>query len=216
LLDQADIKRISAIIPAKNEASTISQVVGDTKKYADEVLVIDDSSTDTTGEVAKRAGAAVVQNQGEGYIDAIKTGFRKAQGDIVVTLDGDGEHNPEEIPSLIHPILDGGADLVLGKRKDIARPSERVISFVTKRKTGIADSGTGFRAMKKNLALALSLEGRCICGISVLEPYYLGATITEIPITLNDIQKKRKIAWDHIPQLLYVLKWLIKREKKRK
>lgn len=202
--------KISAVIPAKNEAPNISKVVKEAKQHVDEVLVIDDSSTDNTSEVAESADAKVIQSEGKGYIDAIKTGFRKAKGDIVVTLDGDGEHNPKEIPLLTSPILNGKADLVLGKRNNIARPSERLISYITRLKTGITDSGTGFRAMKKELALKLNLNGQCICGISVLEPYQLGARITEIPITLNNIQKKRKIAWYHIFQLFYVLKWLIK------
>ena len=207
---QVTINRISGIIPAKNEARYISQVVEEIKEYVDEVLVVDDSSTDNTSEVAESAGAKVIQSEGRGYINAIRTGFRKAMGDIVVTLDGDGEHNPKEIPLLTSPILNGKADLVLGKRNNIARPSERLISHLTRLKTGITDSGTGFRAMKRELALKLNLNGRCICGISVLEPYHLHATITEVPITLNNIQKKRNIAWDHFLQPLYVLKWLIR------
>ena len=124
--------------------------------------------------------------------EKIKTGFRNAHADIVVTLDADGEHNPGEIPLLITPLLSGKADLVLGKRKSIPRISERLISFLTRLKTGMSDSGTGFRALKKELALKLSLNGRCICGISVLEAYQLGARITEVPITLDSVEKRRK------------------------
>lgn len=166
---QGNAKRISAVIPAKDESRNIGKVVKETKRYVDEVLVIDDNSTDDTREVAEAAGARVSQNEGEGYIKGIKTGFRKAQGDIVVTLDGDAEHNPAEIPLLTRPILNGEVDLVLGKREKIPRISERLISFITRLKTGVTDSGTGFRAMKRELALRLNLRGRCICGISVLE-----------------------------------------------
>ncbi len=207
---QNNLNTISAVIPAKNEERNIFWVVKETKKYVDEVLVIDDRSTDNTSEVAKSAGAKVIQNEGKGYLEAIKAGFRKAEGDIVITLDGDGEHNPKEIPLLTSPILNGKADLVLGKRKNIERISEHVISFVTKLKTGVADSGTGFRAMKKELARKLNLRGRCICGISVLEAKQVGARITEIPITINRLEKKRKIAWGHIIQLFLVLRWMIK------
>ena len=107
-------------------------------------------------------------------------------------MDADGEHNPGEIPLLTRPILNGKADLVLGKRKKIARISERLISFVTRLKTRVADSGTGFRAMKKELTLKLNLRGRCICGISVLEAHYLGARITEVPITIIIWRRKEK------------------------
>jgi glycosyltransferase involved in cell wall biosynthesis len=201
---------ISAIIPAKNEAANISKVIKEAKQYVDEVLVIDDSSTDNTVEVARALGAKVIISEGKGYIYAIKTGFKYAKGHIMVTLDGDGEHNPDEIPLLTGSILNGKADLVLGKRSTIARPSERLISYLTRLKTDIVNSGTGFRAMKKELALKLNLNAKCICGISVLEPYHLGATITEVPVTLNSVEKRRRIAWSHILQLFYVLKWLIK------
>ncbi len=207
---QGNIKRVSAVIPAKNESRNIGKVVEETKRYVDAVLVIDDSSIDNTREVARSAGAKVIQNEGKGYLKGIKTGFGEAKGDIVVTLDGDGEHNPGEMPLLTWPILNGKADLVLGKREKIERISERVISFVTRLKTGVTDSGTGFRAMKRELALKLNLKGRCICGISVLEAHYLGARITEVPITVNNVKKKRKTAWYHILQLFYVLRWAVK------
>jgi len=113
-LVQGNLKRISAVIPAKNESKSIFEISTKAKKYVDEVLVIDDNSTDNTREVAETAGATVIQNEGKGYLKGIKTGFKKAKGDIVVTLDGDGEHNPGEIPLLTGPILNGKADLVLG------------------------------------------------------------------------------------------------------
>lgn len=209
--------KVTAVIPAHNEAPNIAGVIEIAKPYVDYVLVVDDHSSDNTAWVAEEAGAKVVKNNGgKGYIGAIKTGFKEAKGDIVVTLDGDGEHNPGEIPLLTRPILNGKADMVVGKRKKIARLSESLISFITRLKTGVADSGTGFRAMRKELALKLKLRGRCICGISVLEANHLGARITEVPITLNNIHKKRTIAWDHITQFFYVLKWLIRGEVKSK
>lgn len=185
--------KITAVIPAYNEAPHIYGVIKRVMPYVDNVIVVDDGSLDATSWAAKEAGAKVLRNNGEkGYIGAIKTGFKEANGDIIVTLDADGEHNPGEIPLLTRPILNGKADLVLGKRKKIARISERLISFVTRLKTRVADSGTGFRAMKKELALKLNLRGRCICGISVLEAHYLGARITEVPITIIIWRRKEK------------------------
>lgn len=203
-------KGITALIPAHNEARRIAEVIEAAKHHVDEVLVVDDSSSDSTSRVAEGAGARVVRiEKKKGYIESIKTGFREANGDIIVTLDADGEHDPSEVPFLIRPILEGRADLVLGRRKKIARISERLISFVTKLNTGVTDSGTGFRAMKKELALKLNLRGRCICGISVLEAKHLGARITEIPITIRNIDRKRRIAWEHLFQIFYILKWMV-------
>jgi len=203
--------KISAIIPAYNEEKRIKSVIEKTKKYVDEVLVIDDCSSDSTPIIAEKSGAKVISNNKNlGYIKSIKKGFRVASGDIITTLDGDGEHNPEEIPNLLKPILNGYADLVLGKREKISRISERFLNWLTNFKLKIKDSGTGFRAIKKELALRLELKGKCTCGIFVLEANSCGAKIKEVPITINPINKKRKIAWHHFKQFFNIVKWLIK------
>jgi glycosyltransferase involved in cell wall biosynthesis len=200
---------ISVIIPAYNEATRIGNTVRDAKRYANEVVVVDDGSQDGTAEEAERVGARVIRQQNAGYIAAIKRGFREARGEIMVTMDGDGEHQAEDIPRLIAPILEDEADLVLGARSHIARPSERFLNWLTNFKVNVSDSGTGFRALRRELALKLELEGRCICGISVLEPAALGARIAEVPIELKSIDKPRRVAWYHVPQVWYVLRWLI-------
>lgn len=202
---------VSVVIPAKNEGKRIGWVIEEARKYADEIIVVDDHSTDGTEQVAEKLGAKVTSNnQKEGYIGAIKTGFEKATGDIIVTLDADGEHDPGDIPRLVKPILDGEADLVLGTRQKISRISERFINWLTNFKVKANDSGTGFRAMKRDLALNLDLNGKCTCGILVLEANHYGARIAEVPITLRPIPKERKIAWAHFWQIFYVLRWLVK------
>jgi len=206
---------ITAVIPAYNEEARIGRVVEEVKKYVDEVLVINDGSTDRTVLVAERAGARVIANTDrKGYIGAIKTGFKEAQGQIVVTLDGDGEHPPEEIPRLIKPILKGEADLVLGKREKISRPSERFMNRLTNFRIKVTDPGTGFRALKRDLAVRLSLKGRCTCGVFVLEATSYGARIVEVPVTLGSVDKKRSIAWHHFRQFFYLLQWLVKLDAK--
>jgi len=100
--------------------------------------------------------------------------------------------------------------LVLGRKEKITRISERFLNWLTNFKVKVEDSGTGFRAIKKDLALKLYLKGKCICGKFALEAYFYGAKITEVPITINSINKKRGIAWHHFLQLFYVLKWIIK------
>ena len=199
---------ISVIIPAYNEATRIGETVRQARKYASEVVVVDDGSVDGTAEEAERAGARVVRQANAGYIAAIKRGFRAAQGKIVVTMDGDGEHRAKDIPRLVKPIREDKADLVLGARSHIARPSERFLNWLTNLRVKVSDSGTGFRALRRTLALELELEGRCICGISVLEPAALGARIVEAPIALKSIEKPRRVAWYHVPQMWYVLHWV--------
>lgn len=206
---------LSVIIPTYNEAARIGPVVRSALGYADEVIVVDDGSTDETAMVAETAGARVIRQNNADYIAAVNRGFREATGDVVVTIDADGEHRAEDIPRLVRPILAGEADLVLGRRPHIARPSERFLNWLTRlRVKGIGDTGTGFRALRRELALKLELHGRCICGISVLEPVALGARVAEVPIELTRIDKPRRIAWFHVPQVWYVLRWLIKPERK--
>jgi glycosyltransferase involved in cell wall biosynthesis len=209
------INVISVIIPAYNEERSIGEVIKQTQKFADEVIVVDDNSTDNTRELCERLGARVVTNEHrKGYVGAIKTGFEKAKHEIIVTLDADGEHDPGDIPRLVEPILKGEADLVLGKREEIPRISERFINSLTNFKVKVADSGTGFRALKRELASNLNLKGKCTCGILVLEANQYGTRIAEVPITLNHTLDKRSIAWSHFWQIFYVLPWLFRRTPK--
>ncbi len=203
---------ISIVMPAHNEASRIAHIIQRASQHADEIIVVDDGSQDDTASIARQAGAYVAQHpHAQGYIVAIKYGFRIARGDIIVTCDADGEHPAEDIPRLVAPILANEADLVLGVRPHIARPSERFLNWLTRlRLPHIRDSGTGFRALRYSLAQHLQLSGACICGISVLEPAARGARIQQIPITLHQIDKPRSIAWHHIRQVGYILPWLFK------
>jgi len=111
---------IVAAIPCYNEARFIGDVVQRTLEHVDAVVVVDDGSTDETAEAARAAGAQVIRhptNLGPGAAarDCLRAGL-DLQADILVTLDGDGQHNPDEIPEVIAPILDGEADLVIGSR----------------------------------------------------------------------------------------------------
>lgn len=203
--------QLTVVIPARNEREGIAWVIEEARKCADEVIVVDDASTDGTRQLAEKLGAKVVSNKGKkGYIGAIKTGFEKASGDIVITLDADGEHDPSDIPLLVEPILEGRVDLVLGRREKISRISERLINWLTTFKVKVSDSGVGFRAMKKELALRLDLTGKCTCGTLVLEANHHGARIAEVPITLHPIPKGRKTAWSHFWQTFYILPWLFR------
>jgi glycosyltransferase involved in cell wall biosynthesis len=204
---------VSVVIPAYNEEARVAEVVREALVYADEVIVVDDGSADGTAQAAEAAGAQVVRQANAGYIAAIKRGFREAAGDVVVTMDADGEHRAADIPRLVAPILAGKADLVLGVRPHVARPSERFLNWLASLRVKVSDSGTGFRALRRDLALRLNLRGRCICGISVLESAALGARVAEVPIELARVGKPRRIAWYHVPQAWHVVRWLLREQK---
>ncbi|MGM0405941.1 MAG: glycosyltransferase family 2 protein [Thermoplasmatota archaeon] len=201
---------ISAVIPAYNEEKRIEDVLLETEPYVDEIIVVDDASMDSTPRIACKYAELIVNPKNLGYIDSLKNGFARAEGDIIVTLDADGEHDPSYIPSLIEPIHQDRADLVFGSREKIPRPSERLISRMVKKKVDIHDSGTGFRAIDSDLAKRLELKGYCTCGLLALESLSYGARMTEVPAPTRSVKKPKRPAWNHIPQLLLVLKELVK------
>jgi glycosyltransferase involved in cell wall biosynthesis len=203
---------VTAIIPAFNEEARISHVIQGVVSLVDEVIVVNDGSRDDTARIAKSAGAMVVSlPQNQGYIAALKAGFKAASGDIVVTLDADGEFSPGYIPLLVAPVAAGAAEMTQGHRGLVPRPSERFLTWLASRKRAVGDSGTGLRAIKTDLAKSLRIEGACICGVLSLEVIKRGGRIVEVPIELVSVDKPRKIAWFHLRQLFYLLPWLWKK-----
>ncbi|MBI2830660.1 MAG: glycosyltransferase family 2 protein [Chloroflexi bacterium] len=122
---------VSVIIPAKDEAHSIGALLSRVRETLSstlhEIIVVDDGSTDKTREIARSKGASLVvshpKNLGKGA--AMKTGVRRASGDIIVFLDADGAHDAEDIPAVIRPIQEGKADFVIGSR---SLPGSRVAS----------------------------------------------------------------------------------------
>jgi glycosyltransferase involved in cell wall biosynthesis len=179
---------VAVVVPAHNEAERIrsaSQEV--TTPYP--VLVVDDGSTDDTASAARSAGASVIrQPENRGYIAALKRGFRETGSEIVVTFDADGEHRADDIATLVDPVAQDRLDLVLGARSEIPRPSERVLNGLARRRVPVRDSGTGFRAVRRSLAVDLDLDTAWTCGTFVLEAAEEGARIGEVPIRTRSIQ----------------------------
>ena len=200
---------VTVVVPAYNEEGRIGQTV---QRLVQEypVIVVDDGSSDRTGAEARAAGATVVHNSANsGYIAALKRGFREAPADIVVTFDADREHRTEDIERLVQPIKDDKVDVVLGARATIPRPSERVLNRLTQLKIPVTDSGTGLRALRRDLAVELELDTACTCGTFVLEAAAKDARIGEVPIETRSVQKPRGIAWQHGKQLYHVIRHLL-------
>ncbi|MCD6442016.1 glycosyltransferase family 2 protein [bacterium] len=125
--------KIVVVIPAYNEEKIIGQVVRAALKESSLVIVVDDGSTDRTGQIAQKAGAKVYRhiiNLGLG--SSLATGLmaaRQHHPEIVITMDADGQHRAEDIPSLIKPLEDLRADFVVGSRflgKSFRRRDESV------------------------------------------------------------------------------------------
>jgi glycosyltransferase involved in cell wall biosynthesis len=156
---------ITAILPAFNEEVSIGSMVLHAKQHADHVVVIDDGSKDRTSEVAQLAGAEVIRhpkNLGKGM--ALKTGFEHVAKNgckIIITMDSDGQHDPEDIHKLVEPILKGEADIVNGSRyingtdkntPIYRRIGQNILDNVTNLNAGlhITDTQSGFRAFAKH------------------------------------------------------------------
>ena len=199
--------RVSVVIPALNEEKTVADVVRKALSFADEVIVVDDGSTDRTAELARRAGARVVRHPRRmGVYRAFKTGFKLARGDVVITMGADGQHDPADIPRLLEPIKAGRADLVLGVRQEIPHFSERFIRALVSLLLPCSDASTGMIAVRSSLLARMPLRGDCPCGTLVLEAYALGARIAEVPIVVRPRRYgRRRVRTRHVRQVFYVL-----------
>lgn len=148
-----DRHRIGIVIPAFNEAATISNIVNNASHYG-EPIVVDDGSSDGTGNLAKNAGAKVVSHDtNHGYDQALNSGFERATEigcEYVITMDADGQHNPTILHSFIE-CLDAGADIVLGHRDRRQRLAEHVFAWVSHLKWGISDPLCGMKGYRIEL-----------------------------------------------------------------
>jgi len=109
-------KRISVVIPCHNEEEGVRATIEQMPSIVDEVVVVDNASTDRTAEVARSLGARVIYEGRKGYGRAYKTGFENARGDIIVTMDGDGTYPPNSIPLLLHVLLEEKIDFMTARR----------------------------------------------------------------------------------------------------
>ena len=109
-------QRISVVIPCHNEEEGIRAVLEQMPSIVDEVVVVDNASTDRTAEIARAAGARVVYEERKGYGRAYKTGFAQARGDIIVTMDGDGTYPPDSIPLLLYVLVEERIDFMSARR----------------------------------------------------------------------------------------------------
>lgn len=183
------------IIPALNEAETIGSILARIPvRTVDEVIVVDNGSTDGTGAAAASAGARVVTEMRRGYGSACWAGVRALGpgAEIAVFLDGDGSQRPEELPLVLAPIRSGRADLVLGVRRlagdhpvHAAVGTRLVATFVSWRYgQRVTDIGP-FRGIRVDLLRRLDMRDRAFGWPveMVVKAAARGARITEVPVS---------------------------------
>ncbi len=194
----SDQVKVVAVMPAYNEESYIGTMVLKVKQYVDEVIVIDDGSKDNTSQIARLAGATVVRHdKNQGYGAAIQSALveaRRRAPDVLVLLDSDTQHNPEEIPRLIKPVREG-FDLVIGSRElqknnipRYRRIGQKVLSYSTHvlSREKVIDSESGFRCFSKKAIHVLELKenGMAVSAETIAEAVGKGLKVTEVPISI--------------------------------
>ena len=190
-----------ACIPAYNEENTISDLVKSAKKFVDKVIVCDDGSTDDTLNNAKLAGAEIISHKkNQGYGAAITTLFdycRMQNADVMITLDGDGQHDPNQIPILLDTISQHSVDVVLGSRfldnnTDTPGYRKRGIKIITSAANfgadfKVSDAQSGFRAYSKSAINAIhpTEQGMAVSTEILLKISNKGLSLAEVPITTS-------------------------------
>lgn len=196
-LPHASDDRLWVVIPAFNEATAIEGTIASLRRYYQNVVVIDDASTDGTAELAARAGATVIRhvvNRGQGA--ALQTGITfaiRANAEIIVTFDADGQHQPTDIPALVAPVKSGECDVVLGSRfrgsSNVPRARRILLSLAvvfTRLMTGavITDTHNGLRAFSHEAARRLNLTMDRMAHASELIDQIVAARLrfVEVPV----------------------------------
>lgn len=203
---QVDRTIVSIIIPAYNEEKNLPKVLSELKsilnldKIQHEILVVNDGSTDNTKEIASQNGAKVLSNktnQGKGR--SLNFGFEHAKGEILITMDADGSHDPKDIKKLLLPVLNG-SDIAVGTRFNNAEGRKTTtpmnllgnylinLAFLIITGAVVTDSQSGFRAYKSKILKDITITSK---GFEVeteltLKPIMNGYSLKEVPIFVRE------------------------------
>jgi glycosyltransferase involved in cell wall biosynthesis len=220
-----DAVSVSVVIPCLNEADSIGQCVVAARRVLDEhslhgeVIVVDNGSDDSSANLARFAGARVVEEPRRGYGSAYLTGFAAARGDYIVMIDADLTYDFEEIPRFVHE-LDEGAELVMGNRMGAVDPGAMstlsrignplLSGFLNLLfRTPVRDAHCGMRALRRDVLprLALHATGMELASEMVIRASRGGLEIRELPIALRSREGESKLepfrdGWRHLRLML--------------
>jgi glycosyltransferase involved in cell wall biosynthesis len=205
-------RRIVVAIPCFNEERHIGTLVLQAQRWASEIIVIDDGSIDETSIIAEAAGATVIrhaQNQGKGA--ALNSAFGVALGrdaDVLVLMDGDGQHRPSEIPAIAGPVLRGEADIVVGSRHlqqggipGVRRIGQSMVTAATNLGSGVnlTDSQSGFRAFSRKALEGMTFSSRGFAVESEMQFLALdrGLRVVEVPIEAVYVDPPKRNVFRH-------------------
>ena len=199
-------KTVSVVIPVFNEERTIGDVVARTRSIMEqskllyEVLVVDDGSLDRSAEISRASEAHVLREAHQGKGHALRLGFKQAKGNVIVTLDSDGSHSPEEIPLVLRDIMENKVDFVIGSRflntgvnnakiPNVNRIGNRMFNNLIRLFTGvkISDSQSGFRAIRSSVIKKMRLNSRGyeVESEMLVKALKMGVRVAEIPVSFE-------------------------------
>ncbi|MFQ5640275.1 MAG: glycosyltransferase family 2 protein [bacterium] len=222
-------RKIAVLVPALNEEKSIEKVVLGIKKVnpALEVIVIDDGSSDKTAELAEKAGATVLSHiVNLGYGAALQTGYKYVlmNGfDCSVQIDGDGQHDPRFIETMVHS-LNNGADVVIGSRflsnsGDYQNPAMRTLGMMFFRfliylfiKQKISDPTSGFQALNRNVITFFAKSKQYPADFPdadiIILLHYAGFHISEIPVVMYRSETGKSMH-SGLKPIYYIIKMLL-------
>lgn len=197
---------LTIIIPCKNEENTIGRVISGAFKACDRenieseiIVILSKETTDASPKIAKDNGARIVYQENKGYGDAYLKGFEEAKGKFVITMDADGQHDPEEIPKIYKCLKEEGYDLVVGSR--FKEKSIRSTSFINQYignpiltkilnilfHTNFSDALSGYRGFKRDTIKTLNLKckGMELTPEILIKALKKGLRVKEIPVKTN-------------------------------
>jgi len=189
---------VSVVIPTRDEEGLIADMIAAVQPYAAEILVVDGHSTDRTRDIAAASGARVVLDDGRGKGAALRQSFTEARNEILVFIDADGSHDPNDIPRLVEPLRRNEAELVIASRTrggsdELHGTAEQLLRYVGSQLIMLAinyrwavtltDSQNGFRALRRDVALSLGLRSdlTTIEQEMLMRALKLGCRIVEVP-----------------------------------
>lgn len=203
-----DPRTVWIVVAAYNEAEHVGDVVGDLRQRYPNIVVVDDGSSDATGDRARAAGAIALRhlvNLGQGA--AIQTGitFALRRGAcFIVTFDADGQHSGDDVARLLAPLQGGQADIVCGSRflgatidaPPLRRPALRLAALLTRLTTGlrVTDAHNGLRAMSRQCALQVRIRQERMAHASEVmrEVARLRLRLLEVPVTIRYTEYSRR------------------------
>ncbi|MBT3515608.1 MAG: glycosyltransferase family 2 protein [Nitrospina sp.] len=222
--------KLSIVIPVYNEKKTLSELVSrvEAVNLEKEIIIIDDASTDGTRDLLKKYEGqerfkVIYQSKNAGKGSALRAGFEKAEGEIIIVQDGDLEYDPKEYPQLIKPILDGRADVVYGSR--FLGGTHRVFFFwhyvgnkvlttISNMCTNLCltDMETGYKIFRREVLDAFTLK----CNRFGFEPEFTSKVarhsfrVYEVPISYSGrgYEEGKKIDWkDGVAALWFIFRF---------